>query len=105
MDDPKIESLLLRLLEDMAVVKNKLELLEEIKVEQKEVLQKVGILEDKVATHKAKVKSLEKRMDDIEEYLKSSLIDRDKNNKSIFISVGLCIFTACVNILFSLFTK
>ena len=27
MDDPKIESLLLRLLEDMAVVKNKLELL------------------------------------------------------------------------------
>ena len=38
MDDKKIESLLLKLLEDMAVVKNKLELLEEIKEEQKEVL-------------------------------------------------------------------
>ena len=105
MDDKKIESLLLKLIEDMAVVKNKLELLEEIKEEQKEVLKKVDKLEDKVASHKVRVDTIEKRVDKIESYLEDRIIDSDKNHKSIVASVVICIITACINIIFSLFTK
>lgn len=105
MDDKKIESLLLKLIEDMAVVKNKLELLEDIKEEQKEVLKKVDKLEDKVANHKARADSIEKRVDKIEGYLEDKAISAEKNRKSIVVSVFVCIITSCINIIFSLFTK
>ena len=105
MDDKKIESLLLKLLEDMAVVKNKLELLEEIKEEQKEVLKKVDKLEDKVASHKVRVDTIERRVDKIEKYLEDKVMSTEKNHKSIMVSVIVCIITSCINIIFSLFTK
>lgn len=105
MGDKQIESLLLKLVEDMAVVKSKVEILDELKSEQKEVLSKVNKLDGEVATHNEQIKKLEKRSDKVENYLREEVEDANRVNKSIFVSVGVCIVTAAVNILFSLLIK
>ena len=105
MEDKQIESLLLKLVEDMAVVKSKVEILDELKSEQKEVLSKVNKLDGEVVTHTEQIKKLEKRSDEVENYLRDEVEETNKSNKSVFISVGVCVVTAAINILFSLLIK
>lgn len=102
MDNDRVENLLLKLIEDVAQIKGKLDNLEEIKIEQKELAVRVDKLEAKCDRHEKQITSLENRSNKLEEYVRNEMIETNKSNKTIFISVGICVITAVVNLVFSL---
>ena len=102
MDNDRVENLLLKLIEDVAQIKGKLDNLEEIKIEQKELTVRVDKLEVKADRHEKQITSLENRSSKLEEYVRNEMIETNKSNKTIFISVGICVITAVVNLIFSL---
>ena len=102
MDSDRVEVLLLKLIEDVAEIKGKLNILEEIKIEQKELTVRVDRLEAKGDRHEKQITSLENRSNKLEEYIRNEMTETNKSNKTIFISVGICIVTAVVNLVFSL---
>ena len=102
MDSDRVEVLLLKLIEDVAEIKGKLNNLEEIKIEQKELCVRVDKIESKTDRHEKQITSLENRSSKLEEYIRNEMTETNKSNKTIFISVGICIVTAVVNLVFSL---
>lgn len=102
MDNDRVENLLLKLIEDVAQIKGKLDNLEEIKIEQKELTVRVDKLEAKSDRHEKQITSLENRSNKLEEYVRNEMMETNKSNKTIFISVGICVITAVVNLVFSL---
>ena len=105
MDNDRVENLLLKLIEDVAQIKGKLDNLEEIKIEQKELTVRVDKLEDKCDRNKKQITSLENRSNKLEEYVRNEIIETNKSNNTIFISAGICLMTAVVNLVFSLIQK
>ena len=102
MDNDRAENLLLKLIADAAQIKGRLDNLEEIKIEQKELAVRVDKLEAKCDRHEKQITSLENRSNKLEEYVRNEMIETNKSNKTIFISVGICVITAVVNLVFSL---
>ena len=102
MDNDRVENLLLKLIEDVAQIKGKLDNLEEIKIEQKELTVRVDKIEAKCDRHEKQITSIENRSNKLEEYIRNEMTETNKSNKTIFISVGICIITAVVNLIFSL---
>ena len=102
MDNDRVENLLLKLIEDVAQIKGKLDNLEEIKIEQKELTVRVDKLGGKCDRHEKQITSLENRSNKLEEYVRNEMMETNKSNKTIFISVGICVITAVVNLVFSL---
>lgn len=103
MDNDRIETLLLKLLEDMAVVKSRLDSIEEIKMDAKRLEDKVDIMESLQSTHNKQITSLEKRANKLEEYVRSELTDKNHVQRSIFISAGLALFGAVVSFFINFF--
>ena len=52
--------------------------------------------------HEKQITSLENRSNKLEEYIRNEMTETNKSNKTIFISVGICIVTAVINLVFSL---
>lgn len=98
MDNEKIQELLLKLIEDMAYVKAKLDNIDEQKLGGR-----IDALEAKAAEHERVIKSLTNRNDIMEEYVRNNLTEKDRQNKSVWISLGIAIFTAILSIFINLF--
>ena len=98
MNDDKIESLLLRLLEDMAYVKSKLESIEDQKFGSR-----IDAIEAQNREHDHTIKSLENRANKIEEFTRNSMIDTRKQQTSVFISLGMAVFSAILSLIMNLF--
>lgn len=98
MNDDKIESLLLKLLEDMAYVKSKLESIEDQKFGSR-----IDAIEAQNREHDHTIKSLENRANKIEEFTRNQMTDAKKAQTSIFISVGMAIFSAILSVIMNLF--
>ena len=98
MNDTRVEELLLKLVQDMAVVMAKLDSLEEVKVDTKELEDRVDKLESNQTTIQKTVDSLEHRADTMEEYVRSELNDSNKSMKGIFVSAGLAVISAVISI-------
>ena len=103
MENDKIENLLLKLLEDMAVVKAKLDSIEEIKNDARELEGKVDLIESSQSTHHKQITSLEKRQSALEEFIRTEMSDSNKQHKTTTVSVGIAILTAVLSLIITLF--
>ena len=97
MGDDKIQELLLQLVQDMSFVKAKLSSIEEQKLSAR-----IDSLEAQNREHDRTIKSLEKRSDTMEQFVRGSMQESKKQQTSVFLSIGLAIFSAIVSIVINL---
>ena len=97
MGDDKIQELLLQLVQDMSFVKAKLSNIEEQKLSAR-----IDSLEAQNREHDRTIKSLEKRNDTMEEFVRGSMQESKKQQTGVFISMGMAVFSAIISVLFGL---
>lgn len=97
MGDDKIQELLLQLVQDMSFVKAKLSSIEEQKLSAR-----IDSLEAQNREHERTIKSLEKRSDTMEQFVRGNMQESKKQQTSIFLSIGLAIFSAIASIVINL---
>jgi hypothetical protein len=102
MDDNKISDMLLVLMQDIAVIKAKLESIEEIKLDTKSLGTRVDHLEAQNREHDRIIKSLENRANTMEKFTRDNMQDAKKQQTSVFISIGMAIFSAILSIVIGL---
>ena len=97
MGDDKIQELLLQLVQDMSFLKAKLSNIEEQKLSSR-----IDNLEAQNREHERTIRSLEKRNDSMEEFIRNNMNDSRKQQIGVFISIGLAIFSAVLSMLMNL---
>ena len=97
MGDDKIQELLLQLVQDMSFLKAKLSNIEEQKLSSR-----IDNLEAQNREHERTIRSLEKRNDSLEEFIRNNMNDSRKQQISIFISLGLAVFSAVLSLIINL---
>lgn len=97
MGDEKIQELLLQLVQDMSFVKAKLSNIEEQKLSSR-----IDQLEAQNREHDKTIKSLERRNDTMEQFVRNNMQDSKKQQTGVFISMGLAIFSAVVSVIISM---
>lgn len=97
MDDNKIQDILLNLLSDMAYVKAKLDSIDEQKLNSR-----IDALEAQNREHDRTIKSLENRSNTMEQFVRNQMVESKKQMTSVYISVGIAVFSALVTFLFNL---
>ena len=98
LDNEKIQELLLQLVQDMSYVKAKLSNIEEQKLSSR-----IDQLEAQNREHSKTIQSLERRNDTMEQFVRSNMQDSKKQQTSVFISMGMAVFSAVVSLIFNLF--
>lgn len=93
MGDEKIQELLLQLVQDMSFLKAKISSIEEQKLSSR-----IDQVEAQNREHDKTIKSLEKRNETMEQFVRASMQDDRKQQTSIFISMGLAIFSALLSL-------
>ena len=102
MDDGKTQELLLQLLQDIAVIKAKLSSIEEIKLDAKTLGNRVDSLEAQNREHDKTIKSLENRANTMEQFTRNNMAEAKKQQTSVFISMGMALFSAAVSLVVGL---
>lgn len=97
MDNNKIQELLLQLVQDMSFVKAKLSNIEEQKLSAR-----IDSLEAQNREHDRTIKSLEKRNDTMEQFVRDNMQESKKQQTGVFISMGLAVFSAIISMLINL---
>ena len=98
MGDDKIQELLLQLVQDMSFLKAKLSNIEEQKLSAR-----IDNLEAQNREHERTIRSLEKRNDSMEEFVRTNMQDSRKQQISVFVSIGLAVFSAILSMIINLF--
>ena len=98
MGEDKIQELLLQLVQDMSFLKAKLSNIEEQKLSSR-----IDNLEAQNREHERTIRSLEKRNDSMEEFVRTNMQDSRKQQISVFVSMGLAIFSAILSMIINLF--
>ena len=98
MGEDKIQELLLQLVQDMSFVKAKLSNIEEQKLSPR-----IDNLEGQNREQERIIRSLEKRNDTMEEFVRNNMQDSRKQQISVFISLGLAVFSAILSLIINLF--
>lgn len=94
MGDDKIQELLLQLVQDMSFVKAKLSNIEEQKLSSR-----IDQLEAQNREHDKTIKSLERRNNTMEEFVRNAMQDSKKQQTGVFISMGLAVFSGILSML------
>lgn len=100
MEDNKISDMLLALMQDIAVIKAKLESIEEIKLDTKAIGTRVDHLEAQNREHDRIIKSLENRANTMEEFTRDNMSDGKKQQTQAFISMGVAALSAILSLVF-----
>ena len=98
MGEDKIQELLLQLVQDMSFLKAKLSNIEEQKLSSR-----IDNLEAQNREHERTIRSLEKRNDGMEEFVRTNMQDSKKQQISVFVSMGLAVFSAILSMIINLF--
>ena len=98
MDNEKIQELLLQILQDMSFVKAKLSNIEEQKLNSR-----IDQLEAQNREHDKTIKSLERRNDTMEQFVRNNMNDSRKQMVSVYISLGMAIVSAIISFAFNMF--
>ena len=98
MGEDKIQELLLQLVQDMSFLKAKLSNIEEQKLSSR-----IDNLEAQNREHERTIRSLEKRNDTMEEFVRNNMQDSKKQQISVFVSMGLAVFSAILSMIINLF--
>ena len=80
MNNDRIENLLLQLLQDVAEIKAKVNTLDE-----QNLTGRIDTVQAQVKEQERIIKYLEKRADNMEEFITNELTEKNKSNKSIWI--------------------
>ena len=96
MGEDKTQELLLQLVQDMSFVKAKLS-----NIEEQKLASRIDSLEAQNREHDRTIKSLERRNDTMEEFVRGSMQESRKQQTGVFISLGMAVFSAIVSLLFS----
>ncbi len=94
MGDDKIQELLLQLVQDMSFVKAKLSNIEEQKLSSR-----IDQLEAQNREHTKTIKSLERRNDTMEQFVRDNMRESKKQQTGVFISMGLAVFSGVISML------
>ena len=97
MNEDKTQELLLKLIEDMAVVRAKLDVVEEIKIDAKEANSKIEKLEMQNERHEKQLTSLENRANTLEQFVRNNMNESKKTQTSVFISIGIALFSTILS--------
>ena len=97
MGEDKIQELLLQLVQDMSFLKAKLSNIEEQKLSSR-----IDNLEGQNREHERIIRSLEKRNDTMEGFVRNNMQDSRKQQISVFISLGLAVFSAILSLIINL---
>ena len=97
MGNDRIEELLLQLIQDMAEVKSKLNNIDEQKLSSR-----VDLLEAQTREQERVIKTLEKRELTLEEFIRNNMNEANKNNKTVWVSIGIAFLTAALSFLINL---
>lgn len=97
MGDDKTQELLLQLVQDMSYVRAKLS-----NIEEQKLASRIDNLEAQNREHDRIIKMLEKRNDNTEEFVRSSMHEGKKQQTGAFISLGLAVFSAILTMLINL---
>ena len=97
MDNEKIQELLLQLVQDMSYLKAKLDNFDEQKL-----ASRIDNLEAECREHDRTIKSLEHRADTMEAFTRGQMSDAKKQQTSVFISMGMAVFSAMVSLIVGL---
>ena len=97
MGEDKIQELLLQLVQDMSFVKAKLS-----NIEEQKLAARIDQLEAQNREHDKTIKSLENRSNTMEQFVRNNMQDSKKQQTSVFISMGLAVFSAIVSLIVSL---
>ena len=95
MGEDKIQELLLQLVQDMSFVKAKLS-----NIEEQKLAARIDQLEAQNREHDKTIKSLENRSNTMEQFVRNNMQDSKKQQTSVFISMGLAVFSAIVSLIF-----
>ena len=98
MDNNKIQEFLLQLVQDMSFVKAKLSNIEEQKLSAR-----IDSLEAQNREHDKTIKSLERRNDTMEQFVRENMQDSKKQQISVFVSMGLAVFSAVLTMVINMF--
>ena len=98
MGEDKIQELLLQLVQDMSFLKAKLSNIEEQKLSSR-----IDNLEAQNREHERTIRSLEKRNDTMEEFVRTNMQDSKEQQISVFVSMGLAVFSAILSMIINLF--
>lgn len=96
MNEDKTQELLLQLIKDMSYVKAKLDALDEQKISSR-----VDALEAQNKEHDRIIKALENRANTMEQFTRNNIMDSKKQQTSVFISMGMALFSAVISLLFT----
>ena len=94
----KIEDLLLKLIEDVAYIKSKLEAIED-----QQLGSRIDALEAENREHDRIIKSLERRANTMEEFTRNNITESKKQMTSVWVSMGLAVFSVILNVIINLF--
>lgn len=97
MGDDKIQELLLQLVQDMSFVKAKLS-----NIEEQHLAARIDQLEAQNREHDRTIKSLEKRNDTMEQFVRGNMQESKKQQTGVFISMGLAVFSAIISMFINL---
>ncbi len=103
--DDKTQDLLLQLLQDIAVIKAKLDTIEEIKLDAKVINTRVDHLEAQGREHDKSIRSLENRANTMEQFTRKNMTDAKKQQTGMFISMGVAIFSSLISVVVGLLLK
>lgn len=99
MSDEKVQELLLKLIEDVAIINAKLD-----SINEQRLANRMDLLEAQTREQERVIKGLENRNNKMEEYVRNTLVEHEKANKGLWTSLGLAMFsiilTVITNILF-----
>lgn len=101
MDENKMYDMLITIMQKLAVLEAKIDSIEEIKIDAKVVANRVDKLEAHCERHDKQITALENRANTLEKYVRDNMADSKKQQTSIFISVGIALFSGILSFVLS----
>lgn len=101
MDENKMYDMLITIMQKLAVLEAKIDSIEEIKIDAKVVANRVDKLEAHCERHDKQITALENRANTLEKYVRDNMADSKKQQTSIFISVGVALFSGILSFVLS----
>ena len=100
MNEDKMYEMLMSIMQDLAVVKSKLDTLEEIKIDAKTSNAKIERLENITERQEKQITTLENRSNTLEQFVRNNMVESKKEKNSIMLSVGIAVLSAILSVLF-----
>ena len=100
MNEEKMYEMLMSIMQDLAVVKSKLDILEEIKIDAKTSNAKIEKLENITERQEKQILTLENRSNTLEQFIRDNITESKKEKNGIMLSIGIAVLSATLSLLF-----